>query len=565
MLVIGVNSSAYRCIKESMPPHEAISHSDIGRVDITKYRVVVFLSWDHLFRDEFQDLFSFVLQRAEHFVFISTSGLNGCPQHLRERYRYLSSKRHCEILTLKAGGLVLRCGAFGLSSDPISPGSFYVSQEDIANIPWETKATILAVGRSDRKVQKTSQLFTSGLFALLSRHRLLTSLFVGTHAIGKLLGARNIGYTALSDRMALADASVGQGLSSLPWRQFTRNRRPTVYFYPPETFRRDIINEDYFNSRSYARNGFGARWHGVRPITKRTGDTWLFVPFFNFYKYCIKFFCFTDWSQPLLVQYITKQKHGVTCVGVSSDGHLEIQFVSSVTLNCGLYEANAILSRSLRTEMRCNFNFHMLHFFKSCVVKKLPNTELLIGGFLQSVSKIAAEGNRGIVSIKPEYPIDRARQIVFGTFATRLRSLLTVNPINSIQWILATRLGINIWNPAKSEVCVQWTSEVHGSFSADGSYMREHSIGCGFVESEVRDLLLQDDNIVSVGPLNAEVIDALHVHSSSCCFEEYPTVTSISDGGIYVGSVANLVGFSSVFHTSYRLLSPHLRVVKGLD
>ena len=557
LLIIGKNSNVYGAIESYLPSHNAISHQDVYAENLSAYSSVVLLSFpktnDHI--DNYLDLLDFVIENSDNVIYISTFGLNGVNNVVREKYFYLRYKRLCEIKVLKSGGLVLRLGEFVIHEKQHS--GFITTPKQLANaINVKVENKICNIGDFTPIKLTLFKALIAKLLGIVNRPG-FSLLFIVIHIITFFSHFR--GYTLFSNYVLSRKCSVGAGLSSLTAIQ---NTDISFIVTPPQPVAHDVVSTTKTYSYSTKTSGFGSRWHGVsslitEKITNGFSHASLSIPLVPPGRFLLAYNKIVMPKYTLLVQKYLEKDGFIELIGLDEGGNIESVCFSAAILNVGVYQTLKIISHSLVGDMKCNIH-------KQILCSAYP---VRLGASVTALSKpgffchhkygyhIKTPNFSSLLYFRPKYHRAIEKQLVYGTSSLgKVFAALSNVSMSLLEWVIYSKFGylkhkddyqLDIQLMVTKQVSVSDQKSLKSDIDDVVPLIRKTL----YLANEAGIILNPTDAVV-----NSELLDALHLTASDLEGIELIGVDEVKQGAVMIGSVGRLLKRSDALHNSSELL-----------
>jgi len=561
MIVLGKNSSVYKIIKSVLPTHNAISHREVSSLDICDELILVLSHPKNKasYESHLKNLKE--LAQRNQLLLISTSGLNGIQNRVRNKYFYLKSKREVEKLVLRANGKVLRCGAF---SPPESARGiwFVTNKNDFIDIDYSKLMSISYLGRPLRfgslnLIEKLVAWILSKIFFIPK----FEFIFIFFHIL--MFWTPNRGYTLLSNQVFSTRCSVGAGLSSLASRRLGYK----FHIVPKNTDIKDDISKPW--CQSFNRNGFGSRWHGVGPEDVKNLDSSInllrikipLVPKGAFRLNILAKF----WRYFYLKVISGVERSGfVEISGLDVDGFEDVLACENVVLNAGVVESLSILSNIHKISFDGVLGYHVL----SSIFPARAKWNLIEGvsffSHIKNALVLHSKQSSFLVIGRPPMSIAHETDIIFGSNYERISYLLRNFDKKIFKWLLYSKFGVKLFDNS----CIQLDLQISRSLKCRFDRGSVHYDETDTSENYEKDLIssIKVSEFIELDgdfEWTRRELNALHAHFNSLdlTFEEFGNKATVK-GKIYLGSAGQLLNLISPVHTSHYLLEPRLYRIK---
>ena len=559
MIVLGKNSSVYKCIVSVLPSHDAISHQDLSSLDICDKLILVLSHPKNKagYKNYLKDLTE--LGKKNQLVLVSTSGLNGIQDSVRNKYFYLKSKREVEKLILQSNGKIIRCGAF--FPPAAARGIWFITgKHDFVDIDYKNLKDISYLGRPLRfgslnLIEKLSSWFLKKI----SFMPLFEIVFVCLHIL--MFWTPNRGYTLVSNQVFSTRCSVGAGLSSLA------SRRVGFKFHiiPKVKDAKDDISKPW--SQSFNRNGFGSRWHGVGPavvnrLEKSNSLYGIKIPLVAKGAFRLNILALF-WRYFYLRVTTGAECDGyVEIRGMAADGFEDVLGCETAVLNAGVLESTSIISSIYSARFDGVLGYHVLSSVFPAQVKWKLTEKVSLLSHIKNALVLQSKQSKFLVIARPPMSAVHETDIIFGSNTERVTKVLRNFDLKTLIWILYSKFGIKLFDNSKAQLDLQISRSLkcrfdRGSAHYDMSSGEDYSNDLISTIKDNEHIELEDGFVWTRRDLNA-----LHVHFNSLNLklDELQELddAALGKGKIYFGSAGQLLNLVSPIHTSYYLLQTRL-------
>jgi len=388
-LIIGKNSWVVGNLKATLKDFDFISHSDIGSLNLNKYKWIFLFSWSNVSLEDNLKIVESIPKKK--LIFVSTLAVHSITVRTQWNQYVLNKKIVEDYLLKNNNSSILRLGIFtNLKEDHygLIPYTSFSKLASLLNNWSANKDRIIECFEIFDTKNKTDKIvdvsnYLSGYFNKILIIRKFIEYF-----IKHFLNSPRYGYTA--DLLSLFHESLQIGFGALGQSYYKKNKSSMIVVSNKKD--KFLINDGFRNTiLGFKNNGLAKYWHGVF-LEIKGSDINKKVPFFV-----------NRGKVPLnaIKNHVEKVTFDDNFFKISLENkiHIKYLYAKKLILSCGAIQNIQILSEIFSLKNKFFFSDQEWHIFG-----KISSAEALKNKFLTKIGPFVTRKKLLLIKNKKYFP-----------------------------------------------------------------------------------------------------------------------------------------------------------------